>query len=394
MLSYQDLYFYKNYSIHKSGEWLFNPNDTDIENIRNLEKSLQSQIGKLEGLREEVRNLKFVPVDPIGSYISVTYKAIDGGKMKISFDPLEIDLIEVADSYGNLKMKFVLPKESDESEEEIEEKSEGNFLDEDPIVRKFLDMLGKKSVQEISEILNQSDTYMELSEWACIFEKIANASDDPIILMRDGLLRTKKIKAELIPKLWEILKEKKRLVKLVGVSKTSKVMNLLSTAISIEHVFPDNSIGYVKIPRHLEVRAYKWSGKGKISENKNKIYYAFGDLYIAKLSRNSNLLVTVEIPRDLENDEEIYSEREVTELIAHLAKDSAYSYPVLGYPQTIMRAHEAAARVGFPASVVRDKIMEKLRNMLDEDGRDFMRDAILLTEFVNKGVLGGGFIDE
>lgn len=374
---------------------MLNPNDTSIENVRNLKESLKSQISKLQGLRDEVRNLKFIPIDPIGSYISITYKAIDGGKMKISFEPLEIDLIEVADSYGNLKMKFVLPKESDETEkEENEVKGKGNFLDEDPIVRKFLDMLGKKSVQEISEILNQSDTYMELSEWACIFERIASTSDDPIILMRDGLLRTKKIKAELIPRLWQILKEKKRLIKLVGVSKTSKVMTLLSTAISMEHVFPSNLIGYIKIPRHLEVRAYRWSGKGKISEKKDKIYYAFGDLYIAKLSRNSNLLVTIEIPRDLENDQEIYSEREITEVMAHLAKDSAYSYPVLGYPQTIMKAHESAARVGFPASVVRDKIMDKLREMLDADGRDFMRDASVLTEFVNKGVLGGGYSDE
>ena len=315
--------------------------------------------------------------------------------MKISCEPLEIDLIEVADSYGNLKMKFVLPKESDENEEGEDDLTiEGNFLDKDPIVRKFLDMLGKKSVQEISEILNQSDTYMELSEWACIFEKIASSNEDPVILMRDGLLRTKKIKAELIPNLWEILKEKKRLVKLVGVSKTSKVMTLLSTAISMERIFPGNSIGYVKIPKQLELRAYRWSGQGKISEKKNNIFYAFGDLYIAKLSRNSNLLVTVEIPRDWKNEQEIYSEREIAELMAHLAKDSGYSYPVLGYPQTIMRAHEAAARVGFPASIVRDKIMDKLREMLDEDGRDFMRDASVLTEFVNKGVLGGGYIDE
>ena len=374
---------------------MLNPNDTDIENVRNLEKSLKSQTNKLEALREEVRKLKFVPIDPMGSYISVTYKAIDGGKMRISFEPLQIDLIEVADSYGNLKMKFVLPKESDESEEEESDLiGDGNFLDGDPIVRKFLDMIGKKSVREISEILSHSDTYMELSEWACIFERIANSSDYPVILMRDGLLRTKKIKSELIPKLWQILEEKKRLVKLVGVSKTSKVMTLLSTAISMEHLFSGNSIGYVKIPSHLEVKAYRWSGKGKISEKKNKIYYAFGDLYIAKLSRNSNLLVTVEIPRDLKNDKEIYSEREIIEILAHLAKDSAYSYPVLGYPQTIMKAHEAAARVGFPASVVRDKIMDKLRDMLDEDGRDFMRDASVLTEFVNKGVLGGGYIDE
>lgn len=374
---------------------MLNLNDTSIENVGNLEKALEAQIKKLENLRTNVREqLKFVPIEPMGGYTSVSYKAIDGGKMKISFDPLEIDLIEVADSFGNLKMRFVLPVNSDESQDD-EGEEESNFLDQDPIIRKFLNLLGKKSVLEISEILNQSDTYMELSEWACIFERIMGLNDDPVILMRDGLLRTKKIKSELIPVLLSALREKRRTVKLVGVSKTSKVLSMLSTAIAMEHLIPTNSIGYVKIPQSLEIKAYQWTGRGRLSEKRKRLYFAFGDIYIAKLSRNSNLLVTVEIPKDLANDAEVYSERDITEIMAHLAKDSAYSYPVLGYPQTIMRAHEAAARVGFPASVVKDKIMDKLKGMMaDDNGRDFMRDAAVLTEFVNKGVLGGGIVDE
>ncbi len=369
-------------------------NDTSIENVGNLEKALDSQIKKLEDLRAEVRKLlKFVPIEPMGMYTSVTYKAIDGGRMKISFEPLEIDLIEVADSFGNLKMRFVLPINSDESQDE-EGVEESNFLDEDPIIKKFLSIFGKRSVLEISEILNQSDTYMELSEWACIFDKILSSNDDPIILMRDGLLRTKKIKSELIPILLNLLKEKRSTVKLVGVSKTSKVLSMLSTALAMEHLIPSNAIGYVKIPRELEIKAYQWTGKGKLSENRKRLYFAFGDIYIAKLSRNSNLLVTVEIPRDLEHDEDIYTEEDITRIMAHLAKDSAYSYPVLGYPQTIMRAHEAAARVGFPASVIRDKIMDRLKEKMDEDGREFLRDASVLNEFVNKGVLGGGIVGE
>lgn len=372
---------------------MLNPNDTSIENVGNLEKALESQIKKLGNLRSEAKKLKFVPIEAMGGYTSVTYKAIDGGRMKISFEPLEIDLIEVADSFGNLKMRFVLPVGSDESSDK-EGNEQSNFLDEDPIIKKFLKVFNKASVLDISEILNQSDSYMEISEWACMFERITNQSDDPIILMRDGLLRTKKIKSELIPELWKILKDKGGIAKLVGVSKTSKVMSMLSTALSMEHVFPPSAIGYVKIPQDLEINAYRWTGKGKISGKEERIYFAFGDLYIAKLSKNSNLLVTIEIPRDLENKSEIYSKREITEIMAHLAKDSAYSYPVLGYPQTIMRAHEAAARVGFPASVVRDKIMDRLKNMLDDDGRDYMRDASVITEFVNKGVLGGGIVDE
>ena len=212
---------------------MLNPNDTDIDNVGNLERTLETQIRKLNNLRKEVKKLRFVPIEPMGSYSSVTYKAIDGGRMKISFEPLEIDLIEVADSYGNLKLRFVLPKGTDESEMD-----DGRFLDADPIIRRFVNALGKSSITEISEILNQSDTFMELSEWACMFDRIVSAGDDPIILMRDGLLRTKKIKAELIPILWQVLKEKRKHVRLVGVSKTSSIVNLLSASLMIEHVFP------------------------------------------------------------------------------------------------------------------------------------------------------------
>ncbi|MGC8516158.1 MAG: DNA double-strand break repair nuclease NurA [Thermoplasmata archaeon] len=372
---------------------MLDPNDTDISNVSNLEKVLKAQIEKLDRLRGEVRELQFVPIEPMGYYTSVTYKAIDGGKMSISFEPLEMDLIEVADSFGNLKMRFVIPLGSDESRDQPGE-AESFFLDEDPIMKKFLNLFSKGSVREISEILNQSETYMELSEWACIFERIIGNSEDPVLLMRDGLLRTKKIKAELIPVLLEVLKQRKHVVKLVGVSKTSKVLSLLSTAIWIERKFPPNGIGYVKVPQTLEMKAYNWTGSGRITDRSSRLYYAFGDIYVAKLSRNSNLLVTVEIPRDIANNEGIYSEKEIAQIMAHLAKDSSYSYPILGYPQTIMKAHEAAVRVGFPASVLRDKILDKLRDLMDPEARDFTRDSVMLTEFVNKGVLGGGRIDE
>ena len=365
---------------------LIDPNDTNIDNIYNLESVIKQQVNKLNDLREKVSKLEFVPVDPAGTYQSVTYKAIDGGKMKISFNPLEMDLIEVTDSNGNLKMRFAVPKISEESNLD---KSDG--LDNDAIIKKFLQIFGKTHLSEISEIFNQSDSYMELSEWACLFEKIMDQKEDPLLVMRDGLLRTKKIKAELIPSLLDVLKQKSNLVKLVGVAKTSKVIDLLSTAISIENLFPKGTIGFIKIPKDLEIEAYTWTGKGRKSDSNNRIIFAFGDLYIAKLSRDSNLLVTVEIPRDLDNNEDIYSEDDIIKIMGHLAKDSESSYPVLGYPQTIMRAHEAAARVGFPATILRDKIMDKLKESMDDSARDFMTNAVVLNEFVDKGVLGGGY---
>jgi hypothetical protein len=350
----------------------------DIEDIANLESTLRKQTEKLDQLRTEVKKLKFVPVEAAGYYSAIAYKSFDGGMFKLSFDPLEIDVIEVADSNGNTKLKFAVP-----IGEELE-KTDFTSIEELLIIKKFLSILGVGNLTEASEILRDPGTLMEIAEFACIFDKITTTSpEEKTIVMKDGFLRTKKIKSELLDKLKEILKNKKNHVKLVGVAKTSKIVSLLSTALFLEKKIPPNQIGYIKIPLELELRVYTWSGKGRITEKTERLAYSFGGLYIVKLSKLSNILVTVEIPED-------YPKEEVNEIISYLAKDSKYSYPVLGYPQTIMRAHEAAVRIGLPASIVKDKILERIKELSDPAVRTFVRDGWLFRDFVDKGVLGGG----
>jgi hypothetical protein len=349
-----------------------------IEDIANLESTLKKQTEKLDELRAEVKKLKFTPVEAAGYYSSIAYKSFDGGMFKLNFDPLEIDVIEVADSNGNIKLKFAIPLG-----EELE-KTDFSSIESLQIIKKFLSVLGVSSLTDASEIPRDPGTLMEIAEFACIFDKIATASpEETTIVMKDGFLRTKKIKAELLDKLKVVVKNKKNHIKLVGVAKTSKIVSLLSTALFLENMIPANQIGYIKIPLGLELRVYTWSGKGKITEKTKKLAYSFGGLHIVKLSKLSNILVTVEIPED-------YSKEEVNEIISYLAKDSKYSYPVLGYPQTIMRAHEAAVRIGLPASIVKDKILERIKELSDPTVRAFLRDGWLFRDFVDKGVLGGG----
>ena len=104
-------------------------------------------------------------------------------------------------------------------------------------------------------------------------------------------------------------------------------------------------------------------------------------------------MVTVEIPSDTTADPKIsrpiYNQTEIDKLFGHLAKDSEYSYPVIGYPQTIMLAHETAVRLGFPSDLVKDLIKEKMINNLDEKTKILLRDYDILKTMVNKGVLGG-----
>jgi hypothetical protein len=149
-------------------------------------------------------------------------------------------------------------------------------------------------------------------------------------------------------------------------------------------------MGYVEVPLDLENMAYRWSGKGKLDpKNVKPLDYAFGSLYIAKLSRSRNVFVTVEIPRDTDNDKDIYTTEEIMEIMNYVARDSLYSYPIMGYPQTIMRAHEFAVRLGVPVSILRDKIMDEIMKNSDPILGEYVRDSAMTRDMVDKGTLGG-----
>ncbi|MBD3212226.1 MAG: hypothetical protein GF311_06420 [Candidatus Lokiarchaeota archaeon] len=349
----------------------------NLDEIKNIKKTINSQITQFNDLRKLVRNLKFIPVDSISTYSSVSYKSIDGGKMGISFHPFEFDFIVIADSMENELMRYLVPKSDSLTP------SDFIYMDRFSEIKQLLTYLNVDSIVKISDFLMNPKIAMELTEFACIFDRIRKIPTDPIIIMKDGLLRTKAINYEHIPKMISVLKQfKKR--KLIGVAKNSQVLNLLSTALHVEGIIPSDYTGFVEIPWELEALAYKQS------KAKTHLYYAFGKLYIAKLSKKSNLLVTVEIPYDFKNNEEIYTKNEIYEIIGHLIRDSRGSYPILGYPQTIMRAHERAVRTGFSASIWRDKIIDRILEEIDDDQiKNLIHESHFLREYVKKGMLGG-----
>lgn len=359
--------------------------DYDPANVSNLPKIIDLQRAKIDHLREQARSLRFVPIDPAGSYAPVSFKSFDGGMFNLHFDPFEFNVVEVADSNGNVGLKFAAPggdlRDSGELPAIIAE------LDANPTIRTFLGILGKKSLTDVTEILTNRGTLMELGEFACAFAKVdAAPADETTVVIRDGLLRTKKIKTELIPHLSKLLKRSKGHVKLVGVARTSKVLFMLKAALVCEKVFPSGQIGYVKMPLYMEEEAYRWSGHGRIDPKKGKpLDYALGGLYIAKLSRSANVLVTVEIPEYHGNgDEPVYSEEEAVDIMSFLAKDSLHSYPVMGYPQTVMRAREYAASLGIPSSILRDRIMDEIIKGKDPALAEYVRDERMIGESIEE----------
>ena len=356
----------------------------DLNQISNIDYIIDEQLKRFADLRRLIKDLKFIPVDPIGTYSSVSYKSIDGGKMGIWFDPFELDYVLIADSIGNELMSYLVPKSESLNPQDFQ------FLNDFDSIKHLLKLLNIKYLQEASNILNNSNVAMELSEYACIFERLTRDKNEPIIVMKDGLLRTIALKPEYIKTLKNLLRTYSK-AKLIGVAKGSRLLNLISSALLIEKKIPYGYTGFIEIPWQIEKIAYKWKGRG-IKEDKKSthLFHAFGRLYIAKLSRTSNLLVTLEIPYDFDNTSPIYSKREIYEIIGHLIKDSGGSYPILGYPQTIMRAHEKAVRFGFTASIWQDKIINYILNKLgDKKIKNLIIENNYLRDYVNKGILGG-----
>ena len=64
--------------------------DYDPEDVTNLAQLLENQKEKVERLRERVRRLEFVPVEPTGAYMPITFKSLDGGIFNLHFESVRV----------------------------------------------------------------------------------------------------------------------------------------------------------------------------------------------------------------------------------------------------------------------------------------------------------------
>ncbi len=353
-----------------------NPNlNFDINKIENIDIIFKDQLNSFQKLRNMIKDLPIIPIQPTGLYKTISYKSIDGGMMGIQFEPFDLDLVEIADSNGDHRMKFLVPVN------ENLEKHHFAFMDEIQEIKKFRELLNEYSILNCVNFLSTTQNAMDLAEWACIMNNLAKDKDDELLIMKDGLLRTKTFMPHIKQKILSILKNHPRR-RLVGVAKQSKVLNLISTALMLEKKFKYDEIGFIEIPEEIEKLAYKY----KVNVDQ----FAFGKLYVAKLSPRSNLLVTIEIPFNKEENEPIYSTNVLREIMGHLAKDSKVSYPTIGYPQTIMVAHEKAVLTGFTASIWREKIIEAIVVQIkDPEFQNLIRDSYLIRQAIDRSNLGG-----
>lgn len=366
---------------------------------RKMIEAVEVEARQIEELRREVRKLT---VRKLGYRPCKTIAplATDGGENRLTFEPLNLEIIRVVDSEGQeLVQEIIAISEDDSVFREITNRSQ--------IMQHFLTALGvgfedlsyllghKKSqdIQKVTDNRGRVRAFRDIIEWAVLLEIASKDWPVDVLLLRDGLLRTKSLKRETFPKLDQAFQEVfnkqqgsgKRKVFLLGVAKTSAVLSKLGLAMILEGIFDRDYSCYAEVPKDLEAKCYNFdktwleTASEEISMS-NQRYQSFGRLHLVKLGASPDSpILPVDIPVWLPLNRK-------QEVLEYLVNDALDTFPVIGYPSALQRAHENAVLTGLEMTVLGDLMTEALQEQVDEP----LRERIIRQVHLGRGLIKGG----
>lgn len=360
----------------------------DFENAgRELQEATLAELPKVDALRQKLRQLS---VQELGyrQCLAVAPVATDGGENRLSFDPLNVEIVRVADSEGREHFQKFIPLSAEPARLQ-------RLFDDVPLLKIFLERVGvtyrdlsyflpgnKRTTDPDEERLGPSDedlrkfvrSFRDIAEWAVLLDLAYSAKGVRLLLIRDGLLRSKSMS---IPAMVALARAFERAhqetgVMLVGVAKRSQVLSYLSLALTLEGTLRKLYPCFVEVPDELERECYNFARTWMQGQ-------AFGKMHFAKLAEGLDTAVfPVDIPSWL-----LPRRKEVLEYLAETAK---VSFPIPGYPQPLVRAHENANLRGLEMSVLGDLLVKTVADQMPD------REAERIVRHVafGRGLILGG----
>ena len=361
----------------------------EVKSLEQLEEAVARCISLdwklLESLREEIREHLKSKVKQIREYTatSISLVATDGGENQLRFDPFLIQLIRVVDSASNEYFLEVISPTT--PIEELDKRHLPSDGEPQTALGKMMKTLGVKSLSELSPMIRPNkegkpvsptwvQVYREIVEWAVLFSLLEKDFASDVLIVRDGLLRSKVFAKNyfinLIDKISERLKsysqQKKRNIYIVGVAKKSKVLLRYRLAMALEGILRTDGPAYVEVPRGIEEKVYEWPeyarGDDNIMEGKEANKYVGGNMFLVKFGPH---------PHDPIWPVDILSSQieQADKILGYLRKDAVYGFPIPYYPLCLQKAHENAALAGFDFDIVQDYIYKVIRNKLDNEAK-------------------------
>jgi hypothetical protein len=315
---------------------------------RSLELALNQEWPQLSATQARLSKLRPapIPIRPASAkrMAIVATVATDGGENRLSLEPIQVQVIRVADSLGEIYFEDFVAQ-SLKPEEILR-----FFFQSNQRLQRFLaylqldwDQLLPRSDFQRSQLLSM---LRELMEWAALLKL---ASQPPVkLLIRDGLLRSVLLTEVVFQRLrekFEALTAKHGHL-LVGVAKRSRVLSYLSVALGLHASFGDGEPSFLPVPAELERQAapaqYRWIGSR-----------AMGLLHIARLDRGAGVpLMPVDIAA--------WQQARAEEAMSLLHESAQASFPLRGYPQALVQAHEHARLGGLEIEMLESLLLQKV----------------------------------
>jgi hypothetical protein len=362
----------------------------DEEQLQAVEKSLREAIAqetaRLDRLRQKVRKLEVTELGYRQCY-AVAPVATDGGENNLALEPMNVEIIRVVDSAGKVYFEGFIPLSSDP--EELGER----LFTSVPVLGNLIQVLGLSDWRELSYLyFSESDLHSEdvrqavsetrrfvkvlrdILEWAALVQLAFGHSHPTFLLIRDGLLRTKFVKSDMVDRLSDAFRcaHSSRGTMVVGVAKHSKALDYLSLALRLEGVFDRETACFTEVPLDLEKEAYTWSHTWTERQ-------CFGRLHLVKLVEGRDApILPVDIPEWLR-----YRRKEVLEYLAETARAS---FPVPGYPYPLVEAHKHARISSLEMEIISNLMSRYL--IESADLRD--KEKILRHITIDRGLIKGG----
>lgn len=330
----------------------------------------------LDRLREEIRPLREQTrrIQPRGS-TTISLVAADGGSNQLQFDPFLVQLVRVVDSASNSYCLEVITPTTSIAELSARQLDPPHGPTHLGALMQYLDV---RRLSDLSPMIQPAardrpaspawvQVYRELMEWAVLFHIVREkdfATDTLIIF--DGLLRSTVFAHDLFMRYLRGIEEGidlhwrrgRRQLYLVGVAKSSKVLDRYRLAMALEGVLAAQYPAYVEVPRAIEERAYTRSeyalGLNAVRDVEGGNRRVGGRLFFVKFGagrRDPIWPVDIYLPQAAQ----------AQLILGSLLNDAIEGFPVPYYPRSLQQAHDHAALVDFDLDLLQDEVFEGIR---------------------------------
>jgi hypothetical protein len=376
---------------------MFDPGQ--LEEIRAaIERQTTADGALLQGLRNDVLvHLSASRVIRPHSATAVSLVASDGGNNRLVFDPFSMQLVRVVDSYGGQLFIDVISPTTDPDELLVRHR-EGRdplyILMEALEVERLSDLSPmiptSEKVREEPDRISPSWTlvYRDLAEWAVLFHRITcSAWGSDTLIVRDGLLRSKIFSGTLFIQMRKLMLEAiernhSRGIRLylVGIAKHSQVLARYRLAMALEDTLPADTACFVRVPRELERKVYKWEEFARGVEDETtgeSAKFVIGSMFLVRFGKQPHDPVwAVDVLEPQATD--------AGEIFGYLLQDAINGFPVPYYPRCLQRAHEHAQVVDLDLDVLQDTVLHSARALIEEHKRGIFDGLALAPDVANR----------